>query len=442
MATLKNESKILEFLEKARVLVVDKSTSSRTRLAKTLSDLGCKNHNIIRVGHLQEAMTAVNEKMPDLIMSDYVIGGGSGFDLFKQIRDLMPFAKNTVMILVTSNISQSAVAKAAEEDVDAFIVKPYTIASLRQNMLQAIDAKLFPSAYIIKIEAGKKLLFDGNYAGSYEIFVEASKLSKSPSLALYYMGTAKKLMEEKEAAVNSYEKGLSYNHIHFKCQIGLFEMFMRENRYFDAYEIVKRIAKYFPSNPERLQQVVRLAVITENYHDIEFYYEIFKSLDERDQITLKYICAGLYILGKYLMTRGDNDKALEVFEKIGVSCEGNPTFLRSIIEVLFKYNSFDHALNYLGRFDAGASETVDYKISQLLTNYNNLTAAERVTRALELYNLSDRSYTMYKVLITSMVENDLSERAQKYMDEALVAFPKMKTELNQIMQIKEVSKLA
>jgi len=439
MATLKNESKILEFLEKARVLVVDKSTSSRTRLAKTLNDLGCKNHNIIRVGHLQEAMVAVNEKMPDLIMSDYVIGGGSGFDLFKQIRELMPMVKNTVMILVTSNISQSAVAKAAEEDVDAFIVKPYTIASLRKNMMQAIDAKLFPSNYILKIEAGKKLLFDGHYAESYEVFVEASKLSKSPSLALYYMGTAKKLLDEKEDAVNSYEKGLSFNHIHFKCQIGLFEMFMKENRYIDAYEIVKRIAKYFPSNPERLQQVVRLAVVTQNYNDIEFYYEIFKSLDERDQVTLKYICAGLYVLGKYLMARGEHEKALEAFEKIGVSCEGNSNFLRSIIEVLFKYNSLDHAPNYLGRFDAGASDSVDYKLSLLLTNYNSLNAADRVTRALEIYNLSDRSYTVYKVLISSMVENDLVERAQQYVQEALSAFPNMKTELSHILELKEVS---
>ncbi len=442
MAAIKNEKKILDFLQNARVLVVDKSTSSRTRLAKTLSDLGCKNHNLVRVGHLSEAMAAVNEKMPDLIMSDYSIGGGSGFDLFKKIKELSPMLKSTVMILVTSNISQSAVAKAAEEDVDAFIVKPYTIASLSQNMMQAIDAKLYPSAYILKIEAGKKLLFDGKYEESYQVFLEATKLSQSPSLALYYMGTAKKLVDEKDQAVSSFEKGLSFNHIHFKCQIGLFEIFMRENRFLDAYEIVKRIAKYFPSNPERLQQVVRLAVVTENYNDIEFYYEIFKSFDERDQVTLKYICAGLYVLGKYLFLTGDKQKGVEVFEKIGVSCEGNPTFLRSIIEVLFKFNSIEYVMNYLTRFDAGASETVDYKISVLLANYGTLTAPERVTRALEIYNLSDRSYTTYKVLISSMLESDLSDRAQKYIDEALVAFPKMKSELNQILNLQESAKPA
>src|SRR5688572_6189587 len=134
-----------QFLETNDVLIVDKNPSSRNRLLKTMYDLGSKRHMIHSTGSLAEAREFIETKKIGIVLSDYFIAGGSGFDLFKMIRDKNPNNKDLCLILVTSNISQTAVAKAAEEDVDSFIIKPYTIQSIQDNLISTVVQKIRPS---------------------------------------------------------------------------------------------------------------------------------------------------------------------------------------------------------------------------------------------------------------------------------------------------------
>src|SRR3990167_2071696 len=135
------------------------------------------------------------KKTPGLILSDFAIGGGSGFDLFKKVHQAFPKDKKMCCILITSNISQSAVAKAAEEDVDSFIIKPYTVQSLEQNLINTVVTKLYPSKYIETIDKGKELMLQSKFEESLALFDEAIKLHSKPALALFYHGQAKYMME-------------------------------------------------------------------------------------------------------------------------------------------------------------------------------------------------------------------------------------------------------
>jgi DNA-binding NtrC family response regulator len=76
-----------EYIEANEVLVVDKSPTSRNRLVKTMCDLGAKRNNIHVAAGMLEAEDIVEKKKIGIVLSEYIIGGGSGFDLFKIIRD-------------------------------------------------------------------------------------------------------------------------------------------------------------------------------------------------------------------------------------------------------------------------------------------------------------------------------------------------------------------
>ena len=126
MSDLKKKQLFKEFLAKNKILIADKSSASRRRLVKTLVDLGANRQSIHSIAHYSEAIDIIDNEKPALILSDYTLNGGSGFDLFKHYKEAHPQVKNATLVLVTSNISQSSVAKAAEGDVDSFIIKPYT----------------------------------------------------------------------------------------------------------------------------------------------------------------------------------------------------------------------------------------------------------------------------------------------------------------------------
>ena len=414
-----------EFLESNEVLIVDKNPSSRNRLLKTIYDLGAKRHMIFTTGNLTEAQEILEKQKIGIVLSDYFIGGGSGFDLFKMVREKNSDKKNLCLILVTANISQTAVAKAAEEDVDSFIIKPYTVQSIQENLISTVAAKVKPSEYMLKIEEGKKLISEGQYGPAIDVLKKAMNLNSKPALALFYIGQAEYLKNRVDEAASSYNEGLNFNNIHYKCLIGLYEIFMREEKFHEAYQVVKKIAKYFPANPDRLSQIVRLAIITGNHQDMQMYYEIFTSLDERLQVLTNYIGAGLFVSGKYFLMNKDKKTAIQYFDNIAVSCSEFTKFLKGVISLLIEHNMAPEAEKYLGRFDVFAREHEDYLISEfLITSKKTSDSGSIIKMGLDLYNKQIRDYKFLNTLISAMKEGGYQdEKIAHYHKEMATLFP-------------------
>jgi CheY-like chemotaxis protein len=392
-----------EFLDKYEILIVDKNPGSRNRLLKTMYDMGAKRHMIHTSGSLFEAQKIIEKKKIGVVLSDYLIGGGSGFDLFKLVRAQFPDNKELCLVLVTSNISQSAVAKAAEEDVDSFIIKPYTIQSIQENLISTIVQKFKPSPYIVKVEEGKQLIAEKKYTEAISTLQAAMELHSKPALALFYIGQAEYLQLNVERASDSYSEGLVLNNIHYKCLVGLYELFMRDQKFGEAYQVVKKIAKFFPANPDRLTEIIHLAVRTGNINDMQMYYEIFMSLDERVQKVINYIGAGMYIAGKTNLSVSP-EVALKYFENVIVSCGEYTKFTRAIISLLVENDMAKHAEKYLNRFSNRTQE--DYLVSNYLIT-SQLQKEEHgliVFMGLELYNKKIRNFACLNIMLEAMAK--------------------------------------
>ena len=439
---MKTEDKVKlfkDFLAENQILIVDKSSASRRRLTKTLVDMGAVRGQMHSVAHYEEAIQVIKDNNPQLILSDYKVNGGSGFNLFSENKIIHPSDKKCTSILVTSNISQSAVAKAAEEDVDSFIIKPYTVKSLEKSLVSAVINKLHPSQYVKTIEHGKEKMFAAEYEEALEIFRSAIGLSKQPSLAHFYHGQCKYFLDLTAEAQGDYSKGLEINNIHFKCQVGLYEIFKKESKSKEAYAVVRNISKYFPSNPDRLKEVVRLAVVTENYSDMEDYYNIFVDLDERTEEVVNHICAGMYVYGKFKLSEGDSSGMKEIFERIGVSCAGMTKFLQSMVETLVENNIFTEAQRLIGRFSVDDENRDIYEICQYLAQSNSMNNTERITSGMDLFNRECRHPLAVKILIDSLFQGESEKKAKEYLEEAIHIWPDYFSDYKKPKVVEEVA---
>ena len=402
------------FITGSEILVVDKNPGSRSRLLKIVCDLGANRDMVHAASGLVEAAEILLQKKISLVLSDYMVIGGSGFDLFKLSREMQPENKDLCLVLVTSNMSQTAVAKAAEEEVDSFIIKPYTLKSIQENLISTIVSKVSPSDYILKIEEGKKFILSGDLDAATECLEEARIMHSKPALAMFYLGQVENMREYVDKAEDSFQDGLSHNSIHYKCLLGLYDLLLKEKKFTEAYEIVKKLSKYFPCNSDRLTQIVRLAVRTENFQDMQFYYEIFKSLDERTSTLTNYMGAGLFVSGKHFLKNSDLKSGLQCFDNIAVSCSDFTKFMRATITLLVEENLTSDALKYLSRFPAGAKDDEDYLVSNYLiasgedTDPNNL-----VKKGLDIYNNNIRDINCMKILIRSMEQTGMKEELIK-----------------------------
>lgn len=422
----KREAEVFtRFIAKKKVLIADANAAARSSLFHVLRELGAHPNYLFLVNTFEHAEQMIQKLKPSVVLTEFDLDKKCGLDLLRKQREENPdSAKDQIFVIVTSNNSQSAASRALEEEIDAYILKPYTLESVRKTLMRAALAKVSPSPYARKILEGKTEMENGNLDEAQRRFQEALPLDSAPTLAHAYLGKVQTLKAILNAAEGSYQKGLSYNKIHYRCLVGLYEILLRSQKNEQAYQIVRRLAKYFPANPDRLVEVLRLAVVTGQYDDIEQYYQVFTSLDERNEEVLKYVCASLIVCGRYyLSTKLGHIRAIELFRKAAIASQGKTKYLKEIILTLIDYRLFKEAAEFLTRFPPEAATSDDFLLLRFLvfSGYGALSFVLDQGRALIAKGVINEK--LYEVMIQKELEAKHEDAAEQLLYDACRDFP-------------------
>jgi len=424
--------KFREFLKDQLVFIVDTASASRRRLAATMVGLGAQMSKVTLHGSFEEAEADMKARQPRVVICDYMIGNRSGLDLLQAQRASFPDGKDCLFMLVTGNTSQSAVARAAEEDIDSFILKPYTINSLTESIVSAAINKLYPTEYRKVVEEGKQLLFGGRIDEAMDLFEKAIGMHPKPALACFYYGQAETLKQALADARGSYLKGISFNKIHYKCLVGLFELFMSQKAYPEAYDVIRRVQKYFPANPKRLASVIRLAVLNEKFEDIETLYSIFKDMELRDDEITRHMVAGLIVAAQNRLRKSEKTRAVEIFNDASISCAGQTGFLRKIVEILSENNISEPMQDILNRFPAAKQKETDFLVSRYL--FMNQTAQPGVSIQFgqNLIKEGHHTVSLYLTLAWRMGQFAKKDAAESMIYDGIKRFPAEKQKFEEL----------
>ncbi|MDM4765961.1 response regulator [Pelomonas sp. SE-A7] len=124
-------------IQQASALIIDANANSRSLLAAQLRDLGVGN--VRQTTRLRDARVMLENKAYDIVLCDYHFEGSeqSGQHLLDELRreQLLPYS--TVFVMVTGEATYAVVAEAAEAALDAYLIKPYTTASLAERLANA-----------------------------------------------------------------------------------------------------------------------------------------------------------------------------------------------------------------------------------------------------------------------------------------------------------------
>ena len=413
-----------DFLEKERILISDPNASSRTGLAKALTDLGVKMSQITLAGGFDSAKQAVEDSKPTMIISDFNLGEMSALDLFELPSFSSRPIDERISVIVTNNTSQAAIAQAAEGDVDVFIAKPYSLNSLKTALFKAVADKLEPSEYLKAIQEGKRHLISSDLDQALAVFESAAQLDYKPALAYFYQGYTHTLLGSAlEKAQESYSKGLEYNHIHYKCLIGLFEALLSQKKNQDAYVVLRRIIQNFPVNPNRLISALKLAITTGNYLDVERYHEVFVEIEIKSDLLVRSICAALITVGKYLIRSGETEKALKLLQKAGVSAGGRTAFLSEIILTLVGAELPLEADKYLSRFPQETRTTTEYLSLDYLVMSKSGKLDAVINRGRKLLQQGTFHPLIDRIFLETLMKAKLKRLAEAHAEEAASRWP-------------------
>ena len=319
-----------QFMNEAKILIVDENFTYRVALKQTLVSYGAMNNNIVATKTVREAKTLMDATHFHIVFSDFLLKDGIGTSLIGEHKDF-------IFILVSSLASQAAVAKAAEVEVDQFIFKPYSQIHLRTVLEGVIKVYNDPSESNLFIEDGKEFLSMGEFDKAAMMFEKAKNDPASFARASSYLGEISKIKNELEGAFRNFREGLSATEVHFRCLMGMFNVLQQTGRMEEAYSVLKDIVLYFPECPDRLIQGIDLAIKTKKFVDIEEFFEVFKLMYEKPEKLLNYMGSGLLVNGHYHLRHENESAAMESFVR-GISVgQGHDKFTMYVREKLVQF---------------------------------------------------------------------------------------------------------
>jgi PAS domain S-box-containing protein len=122
-------------LPKPRILLVEDEATLREHLAQALSD----DYVVDTAGDGREALRAVMQVLPELIVTDIVMPDIDGIELLKTLRSTRRTQTVPVLLISGRAIDEQRI-DGFKEGADAYLAKPYTVRELRAcigSMLQS-----------------------------------------------------------------------------------------------------------------------------------------------------------------------------------------------------------------------------------------------------------------------------------------------------------------
>lgn len=320
-------STLQEFFSQAKVLIIDSHLASRVAVRQSLMELGAQSSHILCTKTLSEARGAMEKHRVALVIADYNLDDGISTQILTSPREFL-------FLMLSANNSRAAIAKAAEDEVDEFLFKPYNQEDFKSALEQMVTSWMNPDEFERALAEGKQFLEQNNVKGAALCFEKAKQDKRTYSKACAYLGQIEKLRTDLTAAAKQFEEGLDSNQMHFRCLNGLYQTYFQQNRLDDAYRILKEIVVNFPENPERLAAAVYLAVRTDNLKDIEIYYSVFDLMTQKTPDSIKHLCSALSVAGHYHLRKKNTIQAMLSFERALTISMADPRYVEYIVQKL------------------------------------------------------------------------------------------------------------
>ncbi|WP_430398705.1 response regulator [Ferrovibrio sp.] len=131
------DTKVAGF-EKLQVLLVEDDAFAQRLAVSVLKQLGITKLVVVKDG--QAAIDQLNHEDTryDLIISDWNMPNVTGLDLLKHVRKTW---ENMPFLMLTGNANEEFVRIAQANKVDAYIIKPFSPAQLKQKIMAIFRIK-------------------------------------------------------------------------------------------------------------------------------------------------------------------------------------------------------------------------------------------------------------------------------------------------------------
>ena len=416
-----------------KALIVESSLAYADTCKNSLLAMGLRIENIFFTRKYTEAKKFIEIEKPHIILTEFKIEGQMGLEL---IQKMTQQDANKISVIITHNNSSSAIAEAAEELVDDYIIKPFTSIQITERLMGLIRRKLNPPEYIRDIRAGKQMLLENRLADTEVQFTQATQKSDKPSLAYYYLGYTKFIRQDFEPAVDEFKRGLYVQPLHFKCLTGKFDTFFEQKNYAEAYKLAPTLLANYPIGPKRLANLFIAAVYSGHLEEVPQYYDLFLRIDQPTMELRRVFSAALLAAGKFHLKQGEVEKAVRAFE-FGVQVAGADIsyidkVARSLLQI--KPHGYAYAAKFIQKFPAEEIGGKAHSALSFLVDQHLKPTQQIIEQGRKLVSRGYADAECYRQLTRILVNDQKITLAEDIIEKAVRDYPELRQDLYGLLE--------
>jgi DNA-binding NarL/FixJ family response regulator len=392
------------FMGAGKVLILDPSSLGRSALAGVVMSLGVKSSRVILVSTVADAYEMMNREMPAVLIGDEELNRAAPVSVFEKYRNATrAHSEKFLSVMLTKDAADGAIAEAARVDVDLILTKPFSVKSFKDALHRKINQKLDRPEYANAIRKTQKLILEGDIGSALETF-QAARASIPASA-------------DSGHAKESYQF-LSH----------LYDVLLKQKNYGGAYQVIRQMMPHFSNNSEKLAELFRLAVVTENHADLISYYSLFLACRKRSA-SLHATVSSSYVYAARACAKSSSpslklmhDLLIKAYLSSSPRDDARTQVLRQIIQICVQMGCTREARDYLRRMPGGLSsdayQALDFFIASQRQN-----SGEVIDRGWRLISKGVQDPLIYEILISQLLSRGKQDPAEHLAHEAAKLWP-------------------
>lgn len=421
-----------DFMGNEFCILVEDSPSIAANVQRSLQDMGMSSRNIMIARKFHDAEKLICAKRPKLVVTEYEIQGQMGLDLI-QLQEEFCEEGDALRVIITKVKSEAAISAAAEEHVDVFILKPFSIETFAQKIDEAVFRKQNPSEYMKTIYAGKKALKMGDFQTAERSFKRARTMDRVPASACYYLGLTYLKTDRHEDALDLFREGKKLQPLNYKCLVAEFEYLLAERRFAEALDVVPSLTLHFPVTAKRLENIYEAVLGHKDYARLLDLHALFLQIEERPE-ELGTLAAQGYCEGAmHYLKEDDRAKSLTMSEMLFSASGSDFTYIDKMARSYLVVGAADEAIVCFKKISATELGSPRYKLLEFMIDELTATPDQIVEKARRLIQEDIVSPEVFTSAVINCKKIGKKTLGETVIAKAVTYYPDMRSALYKIL---------
>ena len=294
------------------VLIVDDQQRMRWTIKEMLRRIGYQN--FLEADDGDSAIEKLRYQDVDMVLSDWRMPRLNGVEVLKFLRDDDQL-RGLPFIMITGEMNEAVVAEAGEYEVDAYLLKPFTLTTLEEKINEALEKRRSLSPIDAHLDLGRAHMRAGKFDLALAEYQEALKINSKSPRTLLALGQAFEAQDNHERALECYLAAVKIQPKFLRAHEALARLYQRLDRKDEAARHLKQATAISPKNVERHFQLAQALMANgQNDEAVKVLKTVMKVAQDQSSEVARRV-------GEAMLTMGLNDEAEEAFRQ---ALEVNP----------------------------------------------------------------------------------------------------------------------